>query len=167
MVEGVGPGVDDGLYGVPVSLEIRGEDLDGTSRYLVPDLPDGGGEDRSAPVLQLVAVHARYDGVLEAHLFGGVGDAPRLVEVELSGFAGQNGAEAAGAGADVAQDHEGRRTVVPALTDVRAAGLLADRVQPEAAHGLFYVAVALPHGRPGFQPPGPPVQNLLLPEGQV
>src|SRR5215211_4222670 len=167
VVEGVGPGVDDGLYGVPISLEIRREDLDGAAGDLFPDLLDGGGEDRGPAVLQLVTVHARYDGVLEAHLSGSVGDAARFVEVELGGLACEDGAEAAGAGADVAQDHEGRGAVVPALADVRAARLLADGVEVEAAHGLSYIAVALSHGRPGFKPLGPPVQTLLLPEGQI
>ena len=96
MVEGVGTGVDDGLYGVPVPLEVRGEDLDGASRHVGPDLAYGRGEDRGAPVGQLVAVHARYYGVLEAHLSGGVGDAPGFVEVELRGLAREDGAEAAG-----------------------------------------------------------------------
>src|SRR5215217_5011546 len=167
VVEGVRPGVDDGLYSVPISLEIRRENLDGAAGDLGPDLAYGGGEDRGPAVLQLVAVHARYDGVLEAHLFGGVGHAPRFVEVELRRLAGEDGAEAAGAGADVAQDHEGRGAVVPALADVRAARLLADGVEVEAAHGLSYIAVALSHGRPGFKPLGPPVQTLLLPEGQI
>jgi hypothetical protein len=167
VVEGVGPGVDDGPYGGPVPLEVRGKDLDGAAGYLSPDLADGGGEDLGATVFQLVAVDARYDGVLEAHLFSGVGHAPGLVEVELGRLACEDGAEAAGAGADVAKDHEGRGAVVPALADVRAAGLLADRVQPQAAHGLFYVAVALPHRRPGFEPLWPPVKALLLLERQI
>src|SRR5215212_4927969 len=80
----------------------------------------------------------------------------RFIDVELRRLAGENGAEAAGAGADVAQDHEGRGAVVPALADVRAARLLADGVEVEAAHGLSYIAVALSHGRPGFKPLGPP-----------
>ena len=40
-------------------------------------------------------------------------------------------AEAAGAGADVAQDHERRRPPGPALGAIRAAGALADRLQPQ------------------------------------
>src|SRR3712207_8875531 len=60
---------------------------------------------------------------------------------------------------DVAKDHEGGCAVVPALPDVRAPGLFADRVQLEAAHGLFYVAVALPDRRFGLEPLGPPVRS--------
>jgi hypothetical protein len=129
VVEGVWPRVDDGPYGVPVPFEVRGEHLDGASRHVVPDLAYGSGEDRGTAVPELVAVHARYDGVLEAHLSGGVSDAPRLVEIELGRLAGKDGAETAGAGTDVAKDHEGGGAVVPALADVRAAGLLADGVE--------------------------------------
>ncbi|MDF2704337.1 MAG: hypothetical protein K0S10_3285 [Rubrobacteraceae bacterium] len=134
---------------------------------MLPDLAYRRGEDRGPTVVQLVAVDARYDGVLEAHLSGGVGHAPRLVEVELGRLTGQDGAETARAGADVAQDHEGRGAVVPALPYVRAPRLLADGVQTQAAHGLFDVRVALTHRRLCLEPLGPPVQSPLLPEGQV
>ena len=40
----------------------------------------------------------------------------------------------AGARADVAEDHEGRRAVVPALADVGAARVLADGVELQVAH---------------------------------
>src|SRR5215217_381721 len=167
VVEGVGPGVDDGPYGVPIALEVRGEDLDGAPRHVGPDLAYGRGEDRGAPVGQLVAVDAGYDGVIEAHLSGCVGDTPGFVEVELGRLACEDGAEATRAGADVAEDHEGGGPVVPALADVRAAGLLTDGVEAQATHGLFYLAVTLAHGRPGLEPLGPSVQAPLLSEGQV
>ena len=48
--------------------------------------------------------------------------------------AGGDVAEAAAAGAGVAGDHEGGRAARPALADVRAGGLLADRDQLGGAH---------------------------------
>ena len=171
VVERVGRGIYDGHYRGAVPLEVGGEDLDGAAGDLIPDLPDHGGEDRGAAVGELVAVDARDDGVLEAHLLRGVGDAVGLVEVELCRLAGQNGAEAAGTGTDVAEDHERRRLVVPALPDVRAAGLLADRVQVEPAHGLLDVPIDLAVGNLRLEPVRAAVQAGgapdLLPEGQV
>src|SRR5262249_42587719 len=52
-------------------------------------------------------------------------------EGDRLGLATRDGAEAAGAGADVAQDHERRGAPGPALRAVRAAGALADRLEAE------------------------------------
>src|SRR5262249_41682289 len=49
---------------------------------------------------------------------------------------------------DLAEDHEGGRPVAPALVDVGAARLLADGVEPEAAHQSPDLLVV----RPGLQP---------------
>src|SRR5918994_2001386 len=129
VVEGVGAGVDNGLDGFAISLEIGGQDLDGAAGDLFPDRAYRPGEDGGPAVRELIAVHTRDHGVLQAHLLCGVGDAIGLVEVELGGFAREHGAEAAGSGTDVAEDHEGSGAVVPALADVRAAGLFTYRVQ--------------------------------------
>ncbi len=43
------------------------------------------------------------------------------------------GTETASAGAEIAEDHEGRGTTVEAFVNVRAAGGLADRVEVERA----------------------------------
>ena len=56
-----------------------------------------------------------------------------------------HGAEPAGAGADVAEDHERGGAVVPALADVRAVRLFADRVEALLAHQPLQPHVA---GRP-------------------
>src|SRR4028118_318759 len=99
---------------------------------------------------------------------GGVGG---LRGVQLGRLAREYGAEAAGAGADVAEDHERRGPVVPALPDVRATGLLAHRVQVQAAHGFLDVPVDLAVRHPRLEPVRASVQPRgaphLLPEGQV
>src|ERR687894_630811 len=171
VIEGVGTGVHDGLYRFAVALEVGGEDLDGAARDFGADRAYRPGEDGGPAIREFIAIHAGDHGVLEAHLLCGVGDAVGLVEVELGGLAGQNGAEPARAGADVAEDHEGRRAVVPTLPDVRAAGLLADGVEVQAAHGLLDVPVHLAIRDPRLEPVGTAVRArgaaLLLPEGQV
>jgi hypothetical protein len=171
VVEGVGAGVYDGLYCVAIPLEIWGKDLDGAAGDFFPDRAYGPGEDRSPTVRELVAVDARDHGVLEAHLLGGVGHAMRLVEVQLRGLTGEHGAEAARTGTDVAEDHERGGAVVPALADVRAAGLLAHRVEVEAAHGLLDIPVDLAVGDARLQPLGTAMRtgqsSRLLAEGQI
>ena len=59
-----------------------------------------------------------------------------------SGRPGRDRAVAAGARADVAEDLERRRAASPALADVRAASLLADRVQTGVAHDPSELRVA-------------------------
>ena len=65
-------------------------------------------------------------------------------------------AEAAGPGAALPVDHEGRRPVGPALVDVRAARLLAHRDEPEIVDGAAEAAVSLSdvdgHPHPGRLP---------------
>ena len=51
----------------------------------------------------------------------------RLARIERAGQAGAHIAEGAGARAGVAHDHEGGVRLLPALADIGAAGLLADR----------------------------------------
>ena len=64
----------------------------------------------------------------------GLGDAARLVAVQLGGLAGVDLAEVAAPRALLAADEEGGLAVFPALVDVGAAGLLAHRVQATGAH---------------------------------
>ena len=81
--------------------------------------------------------------MLELHLRRGLREAQRLERVRrVLRPAGVDVAVAAGAGAGVAQDLEGRGAPAPALGDVRAAGLLADRVQARAVDQLLDVEVA-------------------------
>src|SRR6185295_18623650 len=96
-------------------------------------LEDRPGEDRRAAVGQVVASNRGDHHVLEAHRGNRFGDAARFVVVEPRWAARLDGAEPAGAGAGVAEDHDRRGALVPALPDVRAVGLLADRVEVEAA----------------------------------
>ena len=51
--------------------------------------------------------------------------------------AGLHIAESARTGAGVAHDHEGRVLLLPAFADIRATGLLADRVQAVITHDLL------------------------------
>src|SRR5690349_19838010 len=93
---------------------------------------------RRAAVGQFVAVDAGDNGVAAAEATDGFADVARLFGVYRARLAFGDGAKAAVARADVAQDHEGRRAFAPALIDVRAARLLADRVQAQVANQLMH-----------------------------
>ena len=107
-----------------------------------------------AAVAQLVAVDHGDDDVLEVHLGDGLGDAAWLLPVEREGASGGDGAEAATAGAGVAEDHEGGDAVAPAFGDVGAAGLFADGVQGFAAHEGLEAVVGFAGGDADAQPVG-------------
>ena len=72
--------------------------------------------------------------MLELHLRRGLGDALRLGGIELRRTSVRDRAVGAVSRADVAENHERRGAVLPALADVGAVRLLADRVQVEVAH---------------------------------
>ena len=102
-----------------------------------------------AAVRQVVAIHRREHDVLEAHELDGVRDVLRLLGIEPAArVAGIHRAEAAGARAHRAHQHDGGRAGVPALADVRALRFLADRGEPMLAHDAL-------HGRETFAAPAP------------
>src|SRR5712692_1069777 len=78
----------------------------------------------------------------EGELRRRLGDARRLARIERSGQAGPYVAEGAGARAGIAHDHERRVLLLPTLADVRAAGLLAHRMQAVRAHDRTRLQIA-------------------------
>src|SRR5690606_21441233 len=118
----------------------------------LPDAPDDHREDRRAAVLALVAVHRGDNDVLQVHRLDGLGDAVRLVPVYRRRATGLNVAEAAGAGAGVAQHEERRGPLAPALAEVGAHGLLADGMQFLTAHQAAQPLVRFTTGRADANP---------------
>src|SRR6266571_3756489 len=84
-----------------------------------------------------------------------------LVGVQRARLPGGDLAEVAPPGAHLAADQERRLAVLPALEDVRAARLLADRVQAVAAHQLLQLGVLRPGAQPGLDPRGLPLDRGL------
>src|SRR5207247_10409042 len=72
--------------------------------------------------------------------------------VDGEGTAVRHGAEAAVPRAGVAEQHEGGGPVPPALTDVRAARLLADGVEAQLAHRRHRLGALRPAGPPDLEP---------------
>ena len=160
VVEDVGPGIHHDLEPLVRAVEVGDQDLDSHPGAGGPQAADRLGEDPGAAVGQVVAGDAGDDDVLEAERGDRLGDPARLIVVEPGRPAGLDGAEPAGPGAGVAEDHDRRRALVPALPDVRAAGLLADRVQLEAAQQALELVVVVARGDPGADPVG------MAPDGQ-
>ena len=134
VVQHVGPGVEDRCRGPRPTLAVGDQDLDGGPRLAAADGSDRLGERGRPAVGEVVARHGRDDRVVEAHAGDGFGDPLGLVVIELQRLGRVDQAEPAGPGATLAVDHERGRAVGPALEDVRAAGVLADRDQLELAH---------------------------------
>ena len=137
-----------------VAREVGDEDLHAGARRLAVDLADRLRVEPRALVGQVVAGDARDGGVAQLHPHHRLGDAARLVDVVVGGLAGVDLAEVAAAGALRAADEEGRLAVLPALVDVRAAGLLAHGVQLLALHEALQLPVLGAHLRPGLDPLG-------------
>src|SRR3954449_5459900 len=95
----------------------------------------------------------------------GLGDPPRLVLVEPGGAAGLDVAEAAGAGAGIAEDHDRRGALVPAVPDVRAVGLLADGVEVQAAEQALQIVVVVARRHSGLDPVGMATEGLRAVRG--
>ncbi len=159
VVEDVGAGIHDGLQAIVGAVEVGDEHLDAHAGRPLAHREDRLGEDARPAVGQVVARDAGHDDVLETELADGLRDAARLVVVEPGRAAGLHGAEPAGPGARVAEDHDRGRALVPALPDVRAVGLLADGVQVEAAEQALELVEVVTGRHPGADPVG------VAPEG--
>ena len=145
VVEDVGPRGEDGARAPPPRRRGSRESAPRSiaSGSLRLQRADRRGVVAGALVGDVVAVDRRDDDVLQAHLLRRLREAERLERVDrLARLAGVDVAVAAGAGAGLAEDLERRRPAAPALGDVRAARLFADRVQLRAVDQLLHVEVA-------------------------
>ena len=146
VVEHVGLGRDHDLERAGLAQEVGRQDLDGGLRRAGADGVDHVGEMLRAAISEVVAVDRGDDHVLETELLHRLGDAFGLVRIERLRQAGLHVAEGAGAGAGVAHDHEGGVLLLPALADIGAARLLADRHELVLAHDPVGLG---PFGRAG------------------
>ena len=88
----------------------------------------------NAAIGQLVPVDTGHYCMLKTQRSRTFGDPARLIRVKRPTLAGLDRAKSAGAGAGVAEDHEGGGFFGPAFTEVKAAGLLAYRHQLGFTH---------------------------------
>jgi hypothetical protein len=137
VIQNIRTGVEYGAQRRFIALKVRDQHLDARVRRAGANFADRFGEHRRAAVRHIIAIDRRDDDVRQSELAHGVGDARGLRPVDCARPAVPDSTVAAGARADIAQDHERRRAVRPALPDVGAARLLANRVQVEVAHQTF------------------------------
>ena len=144
VVEDVGPCCEHGLERVLLDTEEVGrQHLDGGIGNLVMQRPDDRRVLAGTPVGDVVAIDGRDDDVTEAHLLRRLREPERLERIHgLRRRARRHIAVAARAGAGIAQDLERRRPSPPALGDVGAVSLLADRVEACAVDELLDLEVA-------------------------
>src|SRR5690606_14181781 len=117
VVEDLGGGGQDGVDGSGVAIEVGGEDL-GDGSGAPPDGEDATPDVAGAAVGQVVPGDGSDDDVLQAQSGAGLGQAVGLVDRGGLGLPPGDGAEAAGAGADLAEDHERGGLAGPALRPV-------------------------------------------------
>ena len=154
VVEDVGPASSTASQRRFHALEVGNQHFDPAVRNPGARLPDRLDEHRRAAVGEIVAVDRRDHGMAQPHRLDRVGDPRRLRHVELARPPVRDGAVRAGARADVAQDHERRRAVVPALADVGAARLLADGVELQLLHQPLEAQIVLRPRRAHLEPLG-------------
>ena len=119
------------------AAKIRHQDLDpGRGRQLA-NPGYAGSKVAGAAIPKVVAVNAGNDDILELHRRDGTGELLGLVRIRRQRLAVADVAERASAGAQVTEDHEGRRPLAETFTDIRTGGLLADRVQVMLAQYLL------------------------------
>src|SRR5215472_16692563 len=148
-----------------VRVEVGDEQLHAAARHRGVDGPAGLAVQPGAAVGEVVAGHAGDGRVAQPHRRDRLGDPPRLVGVQRLGPAGGDLAEVTAPGALVAADLERRLAVLPALEDVGAACLLADRVQPLAPDELLQRGVLGPGAQPGLDPGGLALDRRLAVAG--
>ena len=138
VVKDVGQGAAEDVEGdLHAPAEVGNQGLDGGGRREFAGVADDVDEVLGAAVAQVVAVDAGNDHIFELESGDRLGEFARLVRVGRQGLAVADVTERAAPGADVAEDHEGRRAAPEALADVGAGGFLADGVQLALTqHGL-------------------------------
>src|SRR6202000_374818 len=134
--------------------EVGDQQFDAGRRVEIFDSAHGLGVQPGAAVGQVVAGYAGDGGIPQAHRSHALRDPPGLVAVQFSGFSGVDLAEVAAPAALRAADQEGGFAVFPALEDIRAAGLFADRVQALASDQAFELGVLRSRPDPCLDPRG-------------
>ncbi len=152
VVKDFGPGFDNNADGLLVALKVGDEYLGATAGRLAANLVDHHGEGARSADEIVVAIHAGDNRVLQAECGHGFSHAARLVKVDGLWPAFGYSAESAPARAQVAQHHEGRGFVVPALADIGAMRALAYGVQAKRSRQALQVMVVFTHRGAGFEP---------------
>src|ERR1700677_3089560 len=142
------------LQRLPIAAKIRNQHFYSASRHSLAESCDGACEDCRSTVSLVIAVHGSHHCVTQPHPLHSFGHSLRLVFLRWAErLSAWHRAESARSRADVAQNHECRRAMLPAFTHIRATSALAYRVQVECAHDPLEFLVIRPaevlHAQPG------------------
>src|SRR5262245_56351595 len=83
----------------------------------------------STAVGKIIAIDGSDDDMIKSEVFDNQGDVARFFRIQCERFALVDGAKTAAARAGITKNQESRSFVAPAFADIRAAGLLANRVE--------------------------------------
>ncbi len=122
---------------IQASAEVRDQHFDLRSRRVLANGADAIDKMTGAAVAQIIPVDARYDDVTKAKCGDRLRQVDRLLRVERQRTPVPDIAERTAPRADVAHDHERRRSLAEALADVGARRLLAHRMQTVLAEDLL------------------------------
>jgi hypothetical protein len=110
---------------------------------------------RGPTIGKVVAIHHRYDYILEFHQAGTLRHLSWFFRVKPAIWvAGLHIAEPASTGAGISENHEGRCVGIPALRDIRTLRFFANGVQFTVAQVALDIEVGFPRWNWGFQPSG-------------
>ena len=143
-----------------LAVEIGDQHLHAHARAGDSQPADRLGEDARPAVVQVVASHARDDDVVQVQLLQRLRDPARLIEVVDERLAGLHGAEPAGTGTRVAEDHHGRGPLVPTLAHIRAVRFLADGVERQPVKEPPNILIGFSRRHPSLDPLGVPARRL-------
>ena len=145
-------GVEDLRQPAGFGVEVRDQQLHPAPGNGGVDLPAGLRVQPGAAVSQVITRDPGHGRVPQPHRRDRLRDPPGLARIQRLRLAGVDLAEVAPAGALIPADEEGGLAVFPALEDIRAAGLLADRVQAPAPDQGLQLGVSRPGPQPGLDP---------------
>ena len=152
MVQDMDAGAHDGLDGLLVPLEVGNEHFDASPGIVHFDPKHGLCEMSRAAVGEIVSVDRCDHDMLETQLFDHQSYIARLFRIQEIRLAFADRTEAAASRTHVPQDQKRSRTVSPALSDIRAAGLLTNRVEAALPQDVLEMEVVGAPGKPDFEP---------------
>src|SRR5206468_2899697 len=126
VVQDIGTGIEHNLQGFVYPLKVGDQNFDAAIWSCPADFANGFRKNAGAAKIVIISIHAGDDGMLKAESSHSFGHAAWLVPIERQRLSLWDGTKTAAASADVAEEHERRRSVVPALSDVGALRGLAD-----------------------------------------
>jgi len=132
----------DNVQGIPIAAKIGNQDFDLASWNAVTNLFNRACEDAGTPIRLIITIDARDHSVTQLHARGCFSDTVRFFLIgRADGLSGRHRTKTASACANVSEDHERSRAMLPAFSHVGAAGGFADRMEIERPHDALEIVI--------------------------